>query len=124
MEALISFAKNNWYDSETFLPDLETFTKEYFDVPIEFTDESDEDENYVSVYAYIDGTHNYFRFTRDNNGEPCIDIKLNELKWIAGFKNWPSPISNHDIEIQLKNILLDIAGKHPGVHHDYYYIED
>jgi len=64
---------------------------------------------------------NYFRFTEDNNGSACIDIKLNNIKQIASVN---TNGSLEEIKTQLKNIFLDLSNKKLGVYHNYYYTED
>ena len=115
-----AFLRYNIY-SENFIEALKPIAEKYFE-SIVYEDNSDEEENYKSVYGYFgEKNENYFRFTEDNDGIACIDIKLNNIKQIAGVN---TNGSLEEIKTQLKNIFLDLSNKKLGVYHNYYYTED
>ena len=116
-----AFLKYNMFDYGGFIESLKPIAEKYFE-SIVYEDNSDEEENYKSVYGYFgEKNENYFRFTEDNNGSACIDIKLNNVKQIAGVN---TNGSLEEIKTQLKNIFLDLSNKKLGVYHNYYYTED
>ena len=115
-----AFLRYNIY-SENFIEALKPIAEKYFE-SIVYEDHSDEAENYKSIYGYFgEKNENYFRFTEDNNGSACIDIKLNNIKQIASVN---TNGSLEEIKTQLKNIFLDLSNKKLGVYHDYYYTEE
>jgi hypothetical protein len=119
--SVYSFLIHNIFDYVDFLDHLKPISEKYFE-SIVYEDNSDEEENYKSVYGYFgDKNENYFRFTEDNDGIACIDIKLNNVKQIAGVN---TNGSLEEIKTQLKNIFLDLSNKKLGVYHDYYYTEE
>ena len=116
-----TFLRYNIFDYENFIEALKPIAEKYFE-SIVYEDNSDEEENYKSIYGYFgEKNENYFRFTEDNNGSACIDIKLNNVKQIAGVN---TNGSLEEIKTQLKNIFLDLSNKKLGVYHNYYYTED
>ena len=118
--SVYSFLRYNIY-SKNFIEDLKPIAEKYFE-SIVYEDNSDEEENYKSIYGYFgEKNENYFRFTEDNDGIACIDIKLNNIKQIAGVN---TNGSLEEIKTQLKNIFLDLSNKKLGVYHDYYYTEE
>ena len=119
--SVYSFLIHNIFDYVDFLDHLKPISEKYFE-SIVYEDNSDEEENYKSVYGYFgDKNENYFRFTEDNDGIACIDIKLNNVKQIAGVN---TNGSLEEIKTQLKNIFLDLSNKKLGVYHNYYYTEE
>ena len=115
-----AFLRYNIY-SENFIEALKPIAEKYFE-SIVYEDNSDEAENYKSIYGYFgEKNENYFRFTEDNNGSACIDIKLNNIKQIASVN---TNGSLEEIKTQLKNIFLDLSNKKLGVYHNCYYTED
>ena len=115
-----AFLRYNIY-SENFIEALKPIAEKYFE-SIVYEDNSDEEENYKSIYGYFgEKNENYFRFTEDNNGSACIDIKLNNIKQIASVN---TNGSLEEIKTQLKNIFLDLSNKKLGVYHNYYYTEE
>ena len=115
-----AFLRYNIY-SENFIEALKPIAEKYFE-SIVYEDNSDEEENYKSIYGYFgEKNENYFRFTEDNDGIACIEIKLNNIKQIAGVN---TNGSLEEIKTQLKNIFLDLSNKKLGVYHNYYYTED
>jgi len=116
-----AFLKYNMFDYGGFIESLKPIAEKYFE-SIVYEDNSDEAENYKSIYGYFgEKNENYFRFTEDNNGSACIDIKLNNIKQIASVN---TNGSLEEIKTQLKNIFLDLSNKKLGVYHNYYYTED
>ena len=116
-----AFLKYNMFYYGGFIESLKPIAEKYFE-SIVYEDNSDEEENYKSVYGYFgEKNENYFRFTEDNDGIACIDIKLNNVKQIAGVN---TNGSLEEIKTQLKNIFLDLSNKKLGVYHDYYYTEE
>ena len=118
--AVYDFIRYNNFNYENFITTLKPIVDKYFK-KINYVNTSDKQENYISVFGYLDESNQYyFRFTEDNDGLACIDIKIDQTKSIAGFKNgtW------EDVHNQLKNIFMDIANKKLGVHHDNYYLEE
>ena len=116
-----AFLKYNMFDYGGFIESLKPIAEKYFE-SIVYEDNSDEEENYKSIYGYFgEKNENYFRFTEDNNGSACIDIKLNNIKQIASVN---TNGSLEEIKTQLKNIFLDLSNKKLGVYHNYYYTED
>ena len=116
-----TFLRYNIFDYENFIEALKPIAEKYFE-SIVYEDNSDEEENYKSIYGYFgEKNENYFRFTEDNNGSACIDIKLNNIKQIAGVN---TNGSLEEIKTQLKNIFLDLSNKKLGVYHNYYYTEE
>ena len=116
-----TFLRYNIFDYENFIEALKPIAEKYFE-SIVYEDNSDEEENYKSIYGYFgEKNENYFRFTEDNNGSACIDIKLNNIKQIASVN---TNGSLEEIKTQLKNIFLDLSNKKLGVYHDYYYTEE
>ena len=116
-----AFLKYNMFDYGGFIESLKPIAEKYFE-SIVYEDNSDEEENYKSIYGYFgEKNENYFRFTEDNNGSACIDIKLNNIKQIAGVN---TNGSLEEIKTQLKNIFLDLSNKKLGVYHNYYYTEE
>ena len=116
-----AFLKYNMFDYGGFIESLKPIAEKYFE-SIVYEDNSDEEENYKSIYGYFgEKNENYFRFTEDNNGSACIDIKLNNVKQIASVN---TNGSLEEIKTQLKNIFLDLSNKKLGVYHDYYYTEE
>jgi len=119
--AVYAFLKYNMFDYGGFIESLKPIAEKYFE-SIVYEDNSDEEENYKSIYGYFgEKNENYFRFTEDNNGSACIDIKLNNVKQIASVN---TNGSLEEIKTQLKNIFLDLSNKKLGVYHDYYYTEE
>ena len=119
--AVYAFLKYNMFDYGGFIESLKPIAEKYFE-SIVYEDNSDEAENYKSIYGYFgEKNENYFRFTEDNNGSACIDIKLNNIKQIASVN---TNGSLEEIKTQLKNIFLDLSNKKLGVYHNYYYTED
>ena len=116
-----AFLKYNMFDYGGFIESLKPIAEKYFE-SIVYEDHSDEAENYKSIYGYFgEKNENYFRFTEDNNGSACIDIKLNNIKQIASVN---TNGSLEEIKTQLKNIFLDLSNKKLGVYHNCYYTED
>ena len=116
-----TFLRYNIFDYENFIEALKPIAEKYFE-SIVYEDNSDEAENYKSIYGYFgEKNENYFRFTEDNNGSACIDIKLNNIKQIASVN---TNGSLEEIKTQLKNIFLDLSNKKLGVYHNHYYTED
>ena len=116
-----AFLKYNMFYYGDFMESLKPIAEKYFE-SIVYEDNSDEEENYKSIYGYFgEKNENYFRFTEDNNGSACIDIKLNNIKQIAGVN---TNGSLEEIKTQLKNIFLDLSNKKLGVYHNYYYTEE
>ena len=119
--SVYSFLIHNSFDYVDFLDHLKSISEKYFE-SIVYEDNSDEEENYKSIYGYFgEKNENYFRFTEDNNGSACIDIKLNNVKQIASVN---TNGSLEEIKTQLKNIFLDLSNKKLGVYHNYYYTEE
>ena len=119
--AVYAFLKYNMFDYGGFIESLKPIAEKYFE-SIVYEDNSDEEENYKSIYGYFgEKNENYFRFTEDNDGIACIDIKLNNIKQIAGVN---TNGSLEEIKTQLKNIFLDLSNKKLGVYHNYYYTEE
>ena len=119
--AVYAFLKYNMFDYGGFIESLKPIAEKYFE-SIVYEDNSDEEENYKSIYGYFgEKNENYFRFTEDNDGIACIEIKLNNIKQIAGVN---INGSLEEIKTQLKNIFLDLSNKKLGVYHDYYYTEE
>ena len=119
--SVYTFLKYNMFDYGGFIESLKPIAEKYFE-SIVYEDNSDEAENYKSIYGYFgEKNENYFRFTEDNDGIACIDIKLNNVKQIAGVN---TNGSLEEIKTQLKNIFLDLSNKKLGVYHNYYYTED
>ena len=119
--SVYTFLKYEIFDYGIFIESLKPIAEKYFE-SIVYEDNSDEEENYKSVYGYFgEKNENYFRFTEDNNGSACIDIKLNNIKQIASVN---TNGSLEEIKTQLKNIFLDLSNKKLGVYHDYYYTEE
>ena len=115
-----AFLKYNMFDYGGFIESLKPIAEKYFE-SIVYEDNSDEEENYKSVYGYFgEKNENYFRFTEDNDGIACIDIKLNNIKQSAGLRSG----SLEEITTQLKNIFLDLSNNKLGVYHNYYYTEE
>ena len=116
-----TFLRYNIFDYENFIEAIKPIAEKYFE-SIVYEDNSDEEENYKSIYGYFgEKNENYFRFTEDNNGSACIDIKLNNIKQIASVN---TNGSLEEIKTQLKNIFLDLSNKKLGVYHNYYYTEE
>tara|TARA_B110000037_G_C16913632_1_gene421327 strand:- start:91 stop:456 length:366 start_codon:yes stop_codon:yes gene_type:complete len=121
------------------MKELENETIKYFDSPVICEDETDyedynmrlqddpdEDLGPIRVFCYLDDSRqNYFKFTLDDNGDPCVDIKLNEMTWTAGFQhtNVRGIDIDEQITIQLENIFKDISTKKIGVHHNNYHLD-
>ena len=119
--SVYTFLKYNMFNYGGFIESLKPIAEKYFE-SIVYEDHSDEAENYKSIYGYFgEKNENYFRFTEDNNGSACIDIKLNNIKQIASVN---TNGSLEEIKTQLKNIFLDLSNKKLGVYHDYYYTEE
>ena len=119
--SVYTFLKYNMFNYGGFIESLKPIAEKYFE-SIVYEDHSDEAENYKSIYGYFgEKNENYFRFTEDNNGSACIDIKLNNIKQIASVN---TNGSLEEIKTQLKNIFLDLSNKKLGVYHNYYYTED
>ena len=119
--SVYTFLKYNMFNYGGFIESLKPIAEKYFE-SIVYEDNSDEEENYKSIYGYFgEKNENYFRFTEDNNGSACIDIKLNNIKQIASVN---TNGSLEEIKTQLKNIFLDLSNKKLGVYHNYYYTED
>jgi len=119
--AVYAFLKYNMFDYGGFIESLKPIAEKYFE-SIVYEDNSDEEENYKSIYGYFgEKNENYFRFTEDNDGIACIEIKLNNIKQIAGVN---TNGSLEEIKTQLKNIFLDLSNKKLGVYHNYYYTEE
>ncbi len=119
--SVYTFLKYNMFNYGGFIESLKPIAEKYFE-SIVYEDNSDEEENYKSIYGYFgEKNENYFRFTEDNNGSACIDIKLNNVKQIAGVN---TNGSLEEIKTQLKNIFLDLSNKKLGVYHNYYYTEE
>ena len=98
--AVYAFLKYNMFDYGGFIESLKPIAEKYFE-SIVYEDNSDEEENYKSIYGYFgEKNENYFRFTEDNNGSACIDIKLNNVKQIASVN---TNGSLEEIKTQLKN---------------------
>ena len=116
-----AFLKYNMFYYGGFIESLKPIAEKYFE-SIVYEDNSDEEENYKSIQGYFgEKNENYFRFTEDNNGSACIDIKLNNVKQIASVN---TNGSLEEIKTQLKNIFLDLSNKKLGVYHNCYYTED
>ena len=119
--SVYTFLKYNIFEYGIFIESLKPIAEKYFE-SIVYEDHSDEAENYKSIYGYFgEKNENYFRFTEDNDGIACIEIKLNNIKQIAGVN---TNGSLEEIKTQLKNIFLDLSNKKLGVYHNYYYTED
>tara|TARA_Y100000031_G_scaffold84029_1_gene92420 strand:- start:119 stop:703 length:585 start_codon:yes stop_codon:yes gene_type:complete len=119
--SVYTFLKYNMFNYGGFIESLKPIAEKYFE-SIVYEDHSDEAENYKSIYGYFgEKNENYFRFTEDNNGSACIDIKLNNIKQIASVN---TNGSLEEIKTQLKNIFLDLSNKKLGVYHNCYYTED
>ena len=119
--SVYTFLKYNMFNYGGFIESLKPIAEKYFE-SIVYEDNSDEEENYKSIYGYFgEKNENYFRFTEDNNGSACIDIKLNNIKQIASVN---TNGSLEEIKTQLKNIFLDLSNKKLGVYHNCYYTED
>ena len=119
--SVYTFLKYEIFEYGIFIKSLKPIAEKYFE-SIVYEDNSDEEENYKSIYGYFgEKNENYFRFTEDNDGIACIDIKLNNVKQIASVN---TNGSLEEIKTQLKNIFLDLSNKKLGVYHDYYYIEE
>jgi hypothetical protein len=119
--SVYTFLKYEIFEYGIFIKSLKPIAEKYFE-SIVYEDHSDEAENYKSIYGYFgEKNENYFRFTEDNNGSACIDIKLNNIKQIASVN---TNGSLEEIKTQLKNIFLDLSNKKLGVYHNYYYTED
>ena len=119
--SVYTFLKYNMFDYGGFIESLKPIAEKYFE-SIVYEDNSDEEENYKSIYGYFgEKNENYFRFTEDNNGSACIDIKLNNIKQIASVN---TNGSLEEIKTQLKNIFLDLSNKKLGVYHNDYYTEN
>ena len=119
--SVYTFLKYNIFEYGIFIESLKPIAEKYFE-SIVYEDNSDEEENYKSIYGYFgEKNENYFRFTEDNNGSACIDIKLNNIKQIASVN---TNGSLEEIKTQLKNIFLDLSNKKLGVYHNHYYTED
>jgi hypothetical protein len=139
MKSLIDYVKFKHFDSLSFMKELENETIKYFDSPVICEDETDyedynmrlqddpdEDLGPIRVFCYLDDSRqNYFKFTLDDNGDPCVDIKLNEMTWTAGFQhtNVRGIDIDEQITIQLENIFKDISTKKIGVHHNNYHLD-
>ena len=139
MKAIIEYIKSKHFDSQSFMKELKDETSKYFDNPVTCKDETDyedyemrldddpeEDLGPIWVCCYLDDSRqNYFKFTLDDFGNPCVDIKLNEMTWTAGFQH--THVSGVDIdeqiETQLENIFKDISTKKIGVHHNNYHLD-
>ena len=134
MEAIVKYIKYTDFDSESFVEELKDETSKYFDNPVTCIDETDyeeyemrleddpdEDLGPIRVFCYLESSkQDYFKFTLDDNGIPCVDIKLGDMTWTAGLNP-----NNTDDEImtQLKNIFKDISTKNIGVHHNNYHLD-
>ena len=119
--SVYTFLKYEIFYYGIFIESLKPIAEKYFE-SIVYEDNSDEEENYKSIYGYFgEKNENYFRFTEDNNGSACIDIKLNNVKQIASVN---TNGSLEEIKTQLKNIFLDLSNKKLGVYHNYYYTEE
>ena len=119
--SVYTFLKYNIFEYGIFIESLKPIAEKYFE-SIVYEDNSDEEENYKSIYGYFgEKNENYFRFTEDNDGIACIDIKLNNIKQIASVNTNGSLV---EIKTQLKNIFLDLSNKKLGVYHNYYYTEE
>lgn len=139
MKSLIDYVKFKHFDSLSFMKEIENETIKYFDSPVVCEDETDyedynmrlqddpdEDLGPIRVFCYLDDSRqNYFKFTLDDNGDPCVDIKLNEMTWTAGFQhtNVRGIDIDEQITIQLENIFKDISTKKIGVHHNNYHLD-
>jgi hypothetical protein len=139
MKSLIDYVKFKHFDSLSFMKEIENETIKYFDSPVVCEDETDyedynmrlqddpdEDLGPIRVFCYLDDSRqNYFKFTLDDNGDPCVDIKLNEMTWTAGFQhtNVRGIDIDEQITIQLENIFKDISTKKIGVHHNIYHLD-
>jgi len=139
MEAIIKYIKSKHFDSQSFMKELKDETSKYFDNPVTSVDETDyeeyemrlkddpeEDLGPIWVSCYLDDSRqNYFKFTLDDLGNPCVDIKLNEMTWTAGFQH--THVSGMDVDeqitTQLENIFKDISTKNIGVHHNNYHLD-
>ena len=123
MEAVLRYIKNQDFNSQNFIQELNKETNKYFDNPVNCVDETDyEDDVYeegevgpIRVFCYLDDSKlNYFKFTLDNNGTPCIDVRFNEVTWTETFDfttSNPKLDVEKQIEIQLENIFKDISSK-------------
>ena len=134
MEAIIEYIKSKHFDSQSFMKELKDETSKYFDNPVTCKDETDyedyemrleddpeEDLGPIWVSCYLDDSRqNYFKFTLDDLGNPCVDIKLNEMTWTAGLN--PNA-TDEEIMTQLNNIFKDISTKNIGVHHNNYHLD-
>ena len=134
MKAIIEYIKSKNFDSQSFMKELKDETSKYFDNPVTCIDETDyeeyemrleddpdEDLGPIRVFCYLESSkQDYFKFTLDDNGIPCVDIKLGDMTWTAGLNP-----NNTDEEImtQLKNIFKDISTKKIGVHHNNYHLD-
>ena len=134
MEAIVKYIKYIDFDSESFVEELKDETSKYFDNPVTCIDETDyeeyemrleddpdEDLGPIRVFCYLESSkQDYFKFTLDDNGIPCMDIKLGDMTWTASLNP-----NNTDDEImtQLKNIFKDISTKNIGVHHNNYHLD-
>ena len=134
MKAIIEYIKSKNFDSQSFMKELKDETSKYFDNPVTCKDETDyeeyemrleddpdEDLGPIRVFCYLESSkQDYFKFTLDDNGIPCVDIKLGDMTWTAGLNP-----NNTDEEImtQLKNIFKDISTKNIGVHHNNYHLD-
>tara|TARA_B100000886_G_scaffold52653_1_gene32349 strand:+ start:533 stop:937 length:405 start_codon:yes stop_codon:yes gene_type:complete len=134
MEAIVKYIKYIDFDSESFVEELKDETSKYFDNPVTCIDETDyeeyemrleddpdEDLGPIRVFCYLESSkQDYFKFTLDDNGIPCMDIKLGDMNWTASLNP-----NNTDDEImtQLKNIFKDISTKNIGVHHNNYHLD-
>ena len=139
MKAIVEYIRHTDFDSKRFMKELKDETSKYFDNPVTCVDETDyeeyemrleddpeEDLGPIWVSCYLDDSRqNYFKFTLDDLGNPCVDIKLNEMTWTAGFQH--THVSGMDvdeqIETQLENIFKDISTKKIGVHHNNYHLD-
>ena len=128
MKAIIEYIKSKHFDSQSFMKELKDETSKYFDNPVTCKDETDyeeyemrleddpeEDLGPIWVSCYLDDSKlNYFKFTLDDNGIPCIDVRFHEITWTESFDfttSNPEMDVYKQIETQLENIFKDISSK-------------